>query len=113
MKRTSLLQRTSGLRRESAKRRALREERARVRLIVFARDSWRCQAGVLPALRHYSPCFGALTPHHVVKASQGGKYEEQNLVTLCAHHNELLESDANFARLGRRYGLVRRGKATD
>lgn len=107
MKRTALARRTR-LRAVSAKRRAEREERAQIRLMVFARDRWECQASLIPEMARYHQCSGRLTPHHIWKASQGGGYTMENLVTLCDVANDLLESDANFSRLGRQHGLVRR-----
>lgn len=76
-----------------------RQEKAEIRERVFARDG-HCQ------LTGYSPCFGALTPHHRRKASQGGEYSVKNLVTLCAHHNDELEADPELAVIGRGLGLV-------
>jgi 5-methylcytosine-specific restriction endonuclease McrA len=75
-----------------------------IREAVFRRDSHRCQ------LADLGGCFGGLTPHHRRKASQGGGYNLANLATLCAHHNDELEADADLARLARERGLVvRRG----
>lgn len=107
MKRSGMLRRRTRLRQRSKTRAAALNDQRRIRLAVFDRDGYRCQAGVLPDLARYSPCFGPLTPHHIRKASQGGRYTMSNLTTLCAHHNDLIEADANFARLCRHYGLVR------
>jgi hypothetical protein len=101
------LERGKGLKSMSAKRSTERSdpERKRVREAVFFRDGYRCQlAGVTDAGR----CFGELTPHHKLKEGQGGAYTVENLVSLCAHHNDQLEADANLAALARRMGLVLR-----
>jgi len=66
---------------------------------VFDRDG-----GCL--LAHHGNCHGPLTPHHRRKASQGGKYTELNLMTLCAFHNDHLEADADFALGGQHHGVV-------
>jgi hypothetical protein len=93
------------LRPVSAKRRARRGEDAVVRAAVFARDR-------VCRLWGEGRCFGPLTPHHRRKASQGGGYTLENLVALCAHHNEALEADAERADRARTMGLVvRRGDA--
>lgn len=57
-----------------------------IRDAVFDRDNYACQA---PA--DWGSHFGVLTPHHLLKASQGGKYTTENLITLCAYHNEYVE----------------------
>jgi 5-methylcytosine-specific restriction endonuclease McrA len=77
--------------------------RRETRAAVFERDRYRCQLAGLPGAGH---CFGGLTPHHRLKASQGGAYSLENLVTACAHHNGLLEADAGFAEAGIKAGLV-------
>jgi 5-methylcytosine-specific restriction endonuclease McrA len=92
----------------SNKRRKEAAARAVIRGEVFQRDGFRCELdGFLGAGR----CFGPLTPHHVIKASQGGAYSVENLRTLCAHHNEQLEADADLARLAEGLGLVKRRSA--
>lgn len=83
---------------------AEQRRRAEVREAVFTRDRVCQLAGVDGAGR----CFGGLTPHHRRKASQGGAYDEDNLVALCAHHNDELEANADLAALGRELGLVKR-----
>lgn len=64
--------------------------------------------GLQANVRLVGLCFGPLTPHHVRKAGQGGAYDDDNLVPLCAFHNGLLEADADVAALGRSLGLVKR-----
>jgi 5-methylcytosine-specific restriction endonuclease McrA len=76
------------------------DEKRPIREAVFARDMHRCQ------LADLGGCFGGLTPHHRRKASQGGGYTVENLVSLCAHHNDELEADADLASLARERGLV-------
>lgn len=106
MKRTPL-KRTTGLARGGRmSARSKRKEEARAdelieREFVFARDGHRCRAAGL-----WDRCHGPLTPHHVLKASQGGAYHRDNLVALCAHHNDLIEADADFAVVARDAGLV-------
>jgi 5-methylcytosine-specific restriction endonuclease McrA len=92
----------------SAKRRRALAGRADVRAAVFARDDWRCR---LHGFTLAGACFGPLTPHHVVKSSQGGAYSLDNLVTLCSSHNDRLEADAGLARLAVELGLVVRRSA--
>jgi hypothetical protein len=71
-----------------------------VRSAVFERDG-----GCL--LHHHGNCAGVpLTPHHRRKASQGGKYTELNLMTLCSFHNDELEADADFALWALHHGVV-------
>lgn len=80
-----------------------RRRRDEVRTAVFKRDGYRCLfAGVHGA----GPCFGQLTFHHRRKASQGGEYSVANGGSLCVHHNDELEADADLAVLGRSLGLV-------
>jgi 5-methylcytosine-specific restriction endonuclease McrA len=64
-------------------------------VLVFQRDKYRCVVSQFPetkTLPKWPECFGGLTVHHVHKASGGGPYTEDNLVTLCAFHNEYVES---------------------
>ncbi len=57
-------------------------------------------------LAHHGDCFGRLTPHHRRKSSQGGKWTELNIMTLCESHNSRLEADEKFADWGLRHGVV-------
>lgn len=59
-----------------------------VRAEVFARDGWRC---LMAARKASHTCQGVLTVHHLLKASQGGRYELLNLVSLCAGANSWVE----------------------
>lgn len=60
-----------------------------VRGQVFARDGHRC---LLADRSDTPPCFGVpLTPHHLRKSIHGGRYELENLVTLCSFHNDWVE----------------------
>lgn len=95
------------MRRESAKHRARRlaEDRPSVRAAVFARDGYRCR---LADVDGAGRCFGGLTFHHVRKESQGGVYTVDNGASLCAHHNDELEANADLAAIARRLGLVER-----
>ncbi len=49
-------------------------------------------------------CIGPLTPHRLLKGSQGGRYTEDNTVALCAYANGMVEDVPEW---GRRLGLVR------
>lgn len=87
--------------------------RADVREAVFRRDGYRCRleraAGEVDGeWIDAGPCHFGLTPHHVHKDGQGGAYDEANLVTLCAHHNDEIEANPRLARLARSLGLVKR-----
>ena len=95
------LARRSRLRPVSAARASEAKERVRVRGLVFERDGWRCRMAPLGG------CWGVLTFHHVKKASQGGAYSVENGATLCAFHNDLIESDADIAAVAESMGLVR------
>lgn len=81
-----------------------RREKVQIRDAVFRRDGGCLLAG-------HGRCFGGLTAHHVVKAGQGGAYSLANLRTLCAHHNDQLEADADLARVAVGLGLVVRRSA--
>lgn len=78
-----------------------------VRNAVFVRDGHRC---ILLGSRvsGVPDCSGDLcTPHHLKKTSQGGRYENTNLVTLCQGHNSWVE---DFPIMAHDLGLVcRRG----
>lgn len=98
----------------SDKRAAEHDERAEVRERVFRRDGYRCQwwtrvdalglDGMRPIHEDRQmweavkrPCFGELTPHHLLKASAGGAYTEENLTTLCVFHNGAVEDHPALA----------------
>lgn len=90
----------------SSRRLAEREARDEIRAAVFARDRWRCRLEDTHRTdRRVPTCRGVLTPHHVLKASQGGGYTEDNLISLCAGHNTWVEDAPNVAH---ELGLVRR-----
>lgn len=105
LKRSGFRRRTGRIAKMSAKKRRENAKHEAIRVRVFERDDWTCRAALHGV---GGPCFGPLTPHHILKASQRGKYEESNLVTLCAHHNDLIEQDADFAATMHRLGYVRR-----
>ena len=88
----------------SNKKRRQLAERARVRYAVFERDGGCLAEGV----KGLGKCWGPWTPHHVLKASQGGAYSPDNLITLCSHHNSLFEADADAAEIARENGFVRK-----
>jgi 5-methylcytosine-specific restriction endonuclease McrA len=79
---------------ELASRREIRER-------VWARDGHRCRFPhhEVPDL----PCFGGLTVHHLLKASQGGEYTDENLITICAVGNCWIE---DHPRRATELGLV-------
>ena len=87
MKRGGRLSPTSKKRLEELK------ERPAIRQRVFERDGG-CVVRTNPL---WGPCWGGLTPHHRLKASQGGEFTEENLVTLCAFHNGMVEDAPNLA----------------
>lgn len=109
--RTELAARTKRLSPRSKKREAEAAERFVIRTAVFARDRWAC---TMPdVLRRHGahpldagPCVGPLTPHHLRKASAGGPYTMDNLVSLCAGHNSWVEDHPLRAT---ELGLVHRG----
>lgn len=94
------LTRTKRLRYRSTKKaRELREGEVVV-AAVFERDG----GCILRSTSVAGPCFGeSFTPHHIRKEGQGGKRTAANLVTLCSHHNEWVESNRRPAE---RLGLV-------
>lgn len=94
----------SPLRTVSAKRRRENAARKAVRHAVFERDGYTCRLAGLGV----GECFGPLTPHHILKASQGGPYIEDNLAALCAYHNDAIEASAEVALRAAAVGLVRR-----
>lgn len=70
----------------------------KIRRQVFERDNWACTACATGE---------GLTVHHRANRGMGGAKSMDmlsNLLTLCAHHNGLLESDAQFAEIGRHNG---------
>jgi len=106
MKRTRLKAGTKHLARRkrinpvSKKRRDARPEHDAVVAAVFERDqgcrflSFRaaCEEATRPALTLADLiCFGPPTPHHLKKASAGGLFTLDNLVQLCAAHNDWVE----------------------
>lgn len=101
LKRGKPLKRTGRLSQRSKRKEEAAADEYIEREFVFARDRHCKLAG------WWDPCRGPLTPHHVLKASQGGPYHRDNLVALCAHHNGLIEADADLAALARQLGLVK------
>lgn len=79
---------------------------AEVRAEVYARDRYRCVLD-LPGMRmrlqlsttQLPQCSGPLSPHHRRKASSGGAYTVENLVTACVGHNGWIEDEPDTARL--------------
>lgn len=95
--------RPRALRFRSEKRQAARANELEVTALVFACDGG-CRLAVLPDHK----CSGPLTPHHLKKASQGGKWTAANIVALCAGANRWVE---DYPRRAWQLGLVcRRGE---
>lgn len=82
----------------SAKRRRATAARRVIRERVFARDGGCVLQPISGPYAPPGPCQGPLTPHHLLKASQGGPYTEENLVTLCSLHNTWVEDAPAEAR---------------
>lgn len=90
MRRTELHRRTplkrgGRISHTSKKRLEELKDRPAIRKAVFECDGGCLAAGI------WGPCYGPLTPHHLLKASQGGKFEMSNLISLCSHHNTMVE----------------------
>lgn len=98
LRRSGWLRRRTPLRPVSPKRRAYHGKHAAMVQLVLERDQ-RCQ------LRG-SDCFGPLTPHHLLKSSQGGTDDPQNMVALCQWHNGWVEREPITAQI---LGLVIKG----
>lgn len=99
-------QRSKRLKPASDRKRAAREDEALVREAVFARDRWTCQLRQAARERDDVPeCWGRLSFHHLLKASAGGKYTEENGTTLCIGHNGWVEDQPELAA---ELGMVRR-----
>ena len=91
--------RRTPLRSRGARRTAEKPSESKVKALVFARDYQTCRL----AWHQDSKCTGRLTPHHLRKASAGGAYIVENLVTLCAGHNGWVEDNPDEATM---LGLV-------
>jgi hypothetical protein len=94
----------------SARRLADLPSRAQIRAMVFERDGQRC---LLAGRRSVPACHGRLTPHHLRKAAQLGPYTMSNLVTLCVHHNEWVETSKGAAPAHLLGLVVRTGETSD
>ena len=87
----------------SDKRRSGAPSRDVIRRTVFARDKGcqfiafidraysRLDPTTIRVLHRHLACHGERTPHHLLKASAGGEYTEENLVELCVFHNDWVE----------------------
>ena len=90
----------------SQKRQAEQTLRDEVWAAVLLRDQHCLLAGrVADAGR----CRGRLTPHHLRKAGQGGRWVPNNIVVLCAGHNGWVE---DYPRTAWALGLVIRAGET-
>lgn len=79
---------------------------------IAAREAALDRDGRWPACHRYRipdhECWGGLEVHHIVRRSQGGTHDLDNLVTLCtAGHRWVHEHPAEATLLG----LLRRGAA--
>lgn len=87
------------IRQVSPKRQAEKASRVDVRLALEQRDRGVC---LLDDRQHAhllaGRCVGVWTPHHLLKASAGGAYVLENLVTLCAGHNTWVEDNPPRAK---------------
>lgn len=95
-RKTPLARGTKGLQRSPLRPvslRKLREKRAERK--VWEQVKERDKTCRLTALG--GTCFGPLTPHHVKKASQGGRFTLSNIVAGCAHHNGMVENEPALA----------------
>jgi hypothetical protein len=104
--------RRGSIRRVSVRRRALLDapERDAVWQGVLARDRDCLLAARTDQNRWLAgPCFGLLTPHHLLKASHGGPFSPANIVVLCARHNGWVE---DVPVLAHSLGLVVRSGET-
>lgn len=96
------LKRSGKLSPSSKKRLIELRHRGKIKQAVFERDGG-CLLSPFRDLNRdgqsWGPCVGDLTPHHLLKASHGGKYTLENLVTLCELHNDMIEDypDAAYA----------------
>jgi hypothetical protein len=102
LERKTPMKRAGRLSRTSKKRARDLRKRPAIRQAVFERDGGCLAQGV----EGLGACFGGLTPHHVLKEGQGGEYTEDNLISLCCHHNDLLEADAKAAAIAKAAGFV-------
>ncbi len=92
MKRGGYLKRGGKMSPSSTKRVNDLRRRRVVKEAVFRRDG-----GCILRDGRWGPCYGILTVHHLKKASQGGAYDEANLVALCARHNGKVEDEPTMA----------------
>lgn len=83
----------------------------KTRKAVYKRDHDTCiVAGFPTLLRAFGGCWGGMTVQHLTGRGMGGSslYDTpEHLVTMCAIHNALAESDSEFARVCRVKGWSR------
>lgn len=85
------LTRTGGLSPLSPSKRRERRKAQPVVDAMLRRDGWQC---ILRFHRSIAgDCMGPSTPHHLRKQNKRGGWELDNLVTLCARHNDWVEND--------------------
>lgn len=95
---TSQLRSKTPLRARSAKRRARDLVLAENRAAAIRRDDHRCQAAAAVIA---VACAGGLHAHHVIRRSQGGPDDIDNLLTVCAaHHQHIHDHPAEAKSLG-------------
>lgn len=81
------------LRPKSAKKAKADRLKPPIRAALYKRDGGCVLAGAELVHDRVPPCFGGPTPHHMRKEKHGGDYNLANLVTLCAGHNDWVETE--------------------
>lgn len=107
IKRSTALERKSAmarhptsLRRSSSKRRAAEITDA-ARQEIAQRDRGCVGARLVPDVT----CWGPMDPHHILRRSQGGSNDPENLVTLCRAHHDWVHGNPSASN---DLGLLRR-----
>lgn len=101
LRRLTSLQRRSTMRRHPTARKRSKPVPAEVRDLVAARDRGCVGARLVPSIK----CWGPLDPHHILRRSQGGTNDADNLVTLCRAHHDWVHAHPVTAN---ELGLLRR-----
>lgn len=99
----------AGLKAVSDGRRAYQQSEAHQEAYAAA-SAPQCLAGLAGAP---GQCLGPLTPHHTLSRSQAGGLEAADkfpVVSLCAYHNDAIESDPKMRRWAERTTFERGGK---
>lgn len=93
MKRVAMKPRRKALAPRSPKRQLARLAEVELTELVFRRDG-----GCILREQTSHRCFGPPTAHHLLKASAGGGWTEDNIVCLCAGANTMVEDQPDWAR---------------